>query len=375
MLARAEAQRVYGATRESQNERTRYTLKHSTCSHEWWEILNGTIFGMKPSIPALKGPGRGLVVTSAEKESLLGSQFCSKRCREQFVTSLSSFPQSRCNSLAYRIPVFLHLLLDLDTYGGVDPLGVFPLFLEMVTEIIAPKLSIILGELIRRGSFPECWRSAKVTAIPKGALSPDWENNRPISITHILSKVYEKLVSHTLSSFCDNFFLPAAQFVYRIGLGCTDALRTISHALQKSLDTGMESNIVQLDFCAAIDRVSYSGLLFKLKSIGVGGSVLSICRELFPNRRQRFVVNGATSESIPIVSGVPQGSVLGPLLFILYSSEMIELVENRLYPYADDFTLLAVAASQQTDQLLLPPLTGLYCDLGVVQPLVHATES
>ena len=78
---------------------------------------------------------------------------------------------------------------------------------------------------------------------------------------------------------------------------------------------------------AAFDRVSYSGLLFKLKSIGV----LSICREFFFNCRQRVVVDGATSEWIPIVSGVPQGSVLGPLQFILHNSEMFELVENRLY--------------------------------------------
>ena len=75
----------------------------------------------------------------------------------------------------------------------------------------------------------------------------------------------------------------------------------------------MESYIVQLDFSAAFDRVSHSGLLFKLKSIGVGGSVLLICTDFLSNRRQRVEADGATSEWIPIVS---QGSVLGPLLFI-----------------------------------------------------------
>ena len=71
----------------------------------------------------------------------------------------------------------------------------------MVADIIAPKLSIIFRGLIRRGSFPECWRSANVTAIPKGASSPDRENYRPISITLILSKVYEKLISHKFFTF------------------------------------------------------------------------------------------------------------------------------------------------------------------------------
>ena len=88
----------------------------------------------------------------------------------------------------------------------------------------------------------------------------------------------------------------------------------------------MESYIVQLDFSAAFDRVSHSGLVFNLKSIGLGVSVLSNCREFLSNRRQRVVVDCATSEWIPIISGMPQRSVLGPLLFILYTSEMFELV-------------------------------------------------
>ena len=97
--------------------------------------------------------------------------------------------------------------------------------------------------------------SANVTAIQKVAPSPDRENYSPISITPILSKVYEKLVFLKLSSFCEKYkFLPAAQFDYSNGLSCTDALLTISHHLQKSLDAGMESHIVQLNFSAAFSR-------------------------------------------------------------------------------------------------------------------------
>ena len=151
MFTRAEALRVYGAARESHNEKTRNTLKHSTCSHKWRETRKGSIFGVTPSIPALRGLGGGLVVAPAEKASLLGFQFNSKQCREQFVTPLSCFPQSRCDSLAFRTPILLRLLLDLGTYGGVDPSGVFLLFLKMVADIIAPKLSINFHGIIRRG--------------------------------------------------------------------------------------------------------------------------------------------------------------------------------------------------------------------------------
>ena len=105
--------------------------------------------------------------------------------------------------------------------------------------------------------------------------------------------------------------------------------------------------------------MSHSGLLFKLKSIGVGGNVLSICSKCLSNRRHRVVVDGATSQWLdPIVSFVPQGSVLGPLLFILYTSEIFELVEKRLNAYADDSHYWQLFASQQTGLLLLPPLTG-----------------
>ena len=103
------------AARESHNERTRNTLKHSTSSHKWLETLKSSIFGVKSSIPALRGLGGGLVVAPAEKASLLSSQFDIKQCREQFVTHLSCFPRSMCNSLAFRTPVLLPLLLDLDT--------------------------------------------------------------------------------------------------------------------------------------------------------------------------------------------------------------------------------------------------------------------
>ena len=89
--------------------------------------------------------------------------------------------------------------------------------------------------------------------------------------------------------------MPAAQFAYKKGVGCTYALLTISH-LQESLDAGMESYVVQLDFSAAFNRVSHSCVLFKLKSIGVCGGVLPICTEFLSDRRQRVVVDSAASE-------------------------------------------------------------------------------
>ena len=96
------------------------------------------------------------MVAPSEKVSLLGSQFDSKQCCEQFVTPLSCFPQSRCNSLVFQTSVLLSLLHGLDMYGGVDPLGVYPLFLKKVVDIIVPKQSIFFRRLIHLRSFLEC---------------------------------------------------------------------------------------------------------------------------------------------------------------------------------------------------------------------------
>ena len=138
----------------------------------------------------------------------------------------------------------------------------FPQLLNAVADIIAPKINIIFHRLIRLGSFPESWRSADVTAIPKGAPSPDSENYRPISIIPFLSKVYEKLVPHKLSSFCDKcvFFGLLLLLSFIIGKVWAALMHCLPYHLQTSLDAGIESYIVQLDFCAAFDTMNYSGL-------------------------------------------------------------------------------------------------------------------
>ena len=113
----------------------------------------------------------------------------------------------------------------------------------------------------------------------------------------------------------------------------------MSHTLQSALESGQEARIVQIDFGAAFDKINHLGILYKLCSLGIGGSVLSILTQ-FPNRSQQVMVDGCHSKLVNVVSGVPQGSVLGPLLFLLYSSELLSILENKLIGYAEDSTLM-----------------------------------
>ena len=93
---------------------------------------------------------------------------------------------------------------------------------------------------------------------------------------------------------------------------------------------------MQNDFSAAFDRINHLDILYKLCSVGIGGSVLSILTQFLSNRTQQVMVDGHRSKLVNVVSGVPQGSVLGPLLFLLYTSELFSILENKLIGYADD---------------------------------------
>ena len=253
------------------------------------------------------------------------------------------YPEPSCCSIAFRSSVILRLLLDLDEYGGVDPAGVFPLFYKKVADVIASRLARLFRILLRSGSFPMCWNVANVTAMPKVSNSPDVKDYRPISITPILSKIFEKLLSAKLSQFCESRSLfPSQQFSNRKNYGCVDALLSISNEIKTALDRGGESRLIQLDFSAAFDRVNHRALIHQLQCLGIGGLFLNICREFLSDRRQTVVVDGSVSSWVKIVSGVPQDSVLGPILFILYTSGLFTITENKFVGYADDSTLVAV---------------------------------
>ena len=120
------------------------------------------------------------------------------------------------------------------------------------------------------------------------------------------------------------------------GLGTCDALLYVSHTLQNALESGQEAMIVQIDFNAAFDTVNHQGILHRLCSVGIRGSVLSILTQFLSNRSQHVMVDGCRSK-LADVSGVPPSSVLGPLLFLLYTSELFSILENKLFGYADDY--------------------------------------
>ena len=153
---------------------------------------------------------------------------------------------------------------------------------------------------------------------------------QPISKTSVLlSKVFECLVSVRLGRFMERSgVLLTTQFAYQKGLGTCDALLCVTHTLQSKLESGQEARTVQIDFSATFDRVNHLGILYKLCSVCIGGSVLSILAQFLSNRSQQVMVDGCRSKLVNVVSGMPQGSVLGQLLFLLYTSELFSILGN-----------------------------------------------
>ena len=197
---------------------------------------------------------------------------------------LTCHPSPSLTTFAFRSSEVRRLLLDLDPCGGTDPLGMFPLFIKRTADVMALRLSVVFRRLVRLGSFPACWRRANVTQIPKGPPSSSVANYRPISTTSALSKVFERLVSVHLGQFMEcSGVLPITQFAYRKGLDTCDALLCMSHTLQSGLESGQEAQIVQIDFSAAFDRVNHLFILYKLCSVGIGGSLLSILTQFLSN--------------------------------------------------------------------------------------------
>ena len=161
----------------------------------------------------------------------------------------------------------------MDPCGGTDPLGMFPLFLKRTADVLAPRLSVVFRRLLRLGSFPACCRQANVTPIPKGPSSSSVANYRPISITSVLSKVFERLVAVRVGRFVEHCgVLPTTQFACRKGLGTCDALLCVSHTLQSALESGQEARIVRstsalLLIGSTIREFSISSALWVLEAL------------------------------------------------------------------------------------------------------------
>ena len=155
----------------------------------------------------------------------------------------------------------------------------------------------------------------------------------------ILAKVYERILVKNITKFFDTHkLINDRQFGFRSKRSVSDLLLKLTTKWQKSLEKGTDTCVIALDIAGAFDRVWHKGLIAKLKSLGISGNLLLLLQDYLQGRTLQVVVNGSTSSEYPIEASVPQGSVLGPLLWNVFLNDILQLIPQA-HAYADDVTL------------------------------------
>ena len=222
-------------------------------------------------------------------------------------------------------------------------------------SLVTP-LKIIFTNCLRYGVFPEIWKRANVVPIHKKNEKNLKSNYRPISLLPIFGKMLEKLVYDSLYSHlvsCE--LLNPNQSGFRPGDSTVNQLISITHNIFEAFDCNpaLDVRSVYLDISKAFDRVWHDGLIYKLKRCGVSGQLLSPIKSFLRDRKQRTVLNGQCSNWGDILAGVPQGSILGPLFFLVYINDLTADLKCNVKLFADNTSLFTIAqeANEAVDHM------------------------
>lgn len=278
--------------------------------------------------------------------NVLNQQFISS----QATNNIHQIPQISENlSSSAHCPAFCFIAVDptdvLESILAIKSMAVglddiHPLFLKIVLPVLLPYLTHVFNCILTTGIFPSQWKSAKVVPVPKTSKADEF---RPISILPFLSKVFEKVLQKQINHhLARHNLLSPRQFGFRQKHSCTTAVLGVSESIRHALDEGLVSFLVLLDFSKAFDMVDHSILCHKLSLFyNFSPCAVKLISSYLTVRTQAVAINHNLSDFLPLISGVPQGSILGPLLFSLYINELPTLIKHcSINMYADDVQLV-----------------------------------
>lgn len=346
MDAKSECQRIIRRSRLQFAQHLEEQLKFAN-SKQWWKLVKSVTDSNKTSnVPPLKTSDGRVINGAREKAELLNNTFVANaqlNDNGKVPPTLQPQTQEVISSLKFWPKIVIKKLRNLDTSKASGPDGISATILKNCAPELAPVLSKLFNISFANNTVPAEWKKAQVVAVPKKGSKQDPSNYRPISLLPIISKVMESIISDNIRKHLDkNHLLGDTQYGFREKRSTIDMLAYITQWWNDCLDTQREVRVIALDIKKAFDRVWHPGLLTKLTTFGICGDLHSWISSFLADRQQAVVLDGFISTPKPLAAGVPQGSVLGPLLFLMFINDLASHLDNDLHLFADDSTLHAV---------------------------------
>jgi len=292
---------------------------------------------------------------AAAKANILNEQFCSVFTTEdmQNLPDLGESPYPDMPNIEVTVQGVHKLLRNLNPRKACGPDNIPCRLLVLAAQEIAPALTLLFSSSLQSGEIPDTWRHALIQPAFKKGDRSSAANYRPISLTSVCCKLLEHIVRSAITSHLDQHnILVDSQHGFRKGRSCETQLILTVDDLAAVLEESGQTDTILLDFSKAFDKVPHRRLLLKLHHTGIRGRTLEWMGSFLSDRTQQVLVEGQRSQIGKVTSGVPQGSVLGPTLFLVYINDLVTNVQSTVRLFADD-TMLHRAIRTQADTSIL----------------------